>query len=58
MSLIFCKAFVLVKDPSLFTNRTWHKLQKVMRNWLQTTGSDADTEEREGVMHELNEVFI
>lgn len=47
-----------MNDLSLFTNRTWRKLQKVMRNWLQTTGSDADTEERESIIQELNEVFM
>ncbi|MCJ8729566.1 hypothetical protein PDJAM_G00108130 [Pangasius djambal] len=38
--------------------QTWRKLQKVMRNWLQTTGSDADTEERESITQELNELEI
>ncbi|XP_062853973.1 protein SFI1 homolog [Trichomycterus rosablanca] len=38
--------------------QTWRKLQKVMRNWLQTTGSDGDTEERENIIQELNELEI
>lgn len=49
--------FVLVKDLSLFTNRTWRKLKKVMRKWLQTTGIGADTEERDSIIQEVNEVF-
>ncbi|XP_060775598.1 protein SFI1 homolog isoform X2 [Neoarius graeffei] len=38
--------------------QTWRKLQKVMRNWLQTTGSDADTEERESIIQEISELEI
>lgn len=57
MTLLAAVKIVLVKDLSLFTNRTWRKLQRVMRNWLQTTGSDADTEERESIIQELNEVL-
>lgn len=38
--------------------QTWRKLQKLMRNWLQTTGSDADAEERESIIQELNELEI
>ncbi|KAF4079188.1 hypothetical protein AMELA_G00190230 [Ameiurus melas] len=38
--------------------QTWRKLQKLMRNWLQTTGSDADAEERESIIQELNELDI
>ncbi|XP_053353540.1 protein SFI1 homolog isoform X2 [Clarias gariepinus] len=38
--------------------QTWRKLQKIMRNWLQTTGSDADTEERESILQEVNELEI
>ncbi|XP_017574687.1 protein SFI1 homolog isoform X1 [Pygocentrus nattereri] len=34
----------------------WRRLQKVMRNWLQTTGSDGETEERESILQELNEL--
>uniref|UniRef100_A0A3B1IF90 SFI1 centrin binding protein n=1 Tax=Astyanax mexicanus TaxID=7994 RepID=A0A3B1IF90_ASTMX len=36
--------------------QTWRKLQKVMRNWLQTTGSEEETEERESIIEELNEL--
>ncbi|XP_058259959.1 protein SFI1 homolog isoform X1 [Hemibagrus wyckioides] len=38
--------------------QTWRKLQKIMRNWLQTTGRDADTEERESIIREINELEI
>ncbi|XP_027002240.1 protein SFI1 homolog isoform X1 [Tachysurus fulvidraco] len=38
--------------------QTWRKLQKVMRNWLGTTGKDADTEEKEGIIQEINELEI
>ncbi|XP_072540635.1 protein SFI1 homolog isoform X2 [Salminus brasiliensis] len=34
----------------------WRKLQKVMRNWLKTTGSDGDAEERQSIIQELNEL--
>lgn len=51
------KSFTLVFFCSVCLNRTWHKLQKVMRNWLQTTGSDEDAEERENIIQELNQVL-
>ncbi|KAK3557383.1 hypothetical protein QTP70_026543 [Hemibagrus guttatus] len=38
--------------------QTWRKLQKVMNNWLQTTGRDADTEERQSIIQEMNELEI
>ncbi|XP_046707388.1 protein SFI1 homolog isoform X2 [Silurus meridionalis] len=38
--------------------QTWRKLQKVMKIWLQTTGTDAAAEERENVTQELSELEI
>ncbi|XP_026863628.2 protein SFI1 homolog isoform X2 [Electrophorus electricus] len=35
---------------------TWRKLQNVMTNWLQTTGISGETEERESIKQELNEL--
>ncbi|XP_076870598.1 uncharacterized protein sfi1 isoform X2 [Brachyhypopomus gauderio] len=36
--------------------QAWRKLQKVMTNWLQTTGSDGETEERGTIIQELSEL--
>ncbi|XP_051985614.1 protein SFI1 homolog [Xyrauchen texanus] len=36
--------------------QTWHKLKNVFSNWLQTTGIEGETEERESVLKELNEL--
>ncbi len=38
--------------------RTWRKLQKVLSNWLETTGIEGETEERESFLKELSEVSI
>ncbi|XP_056316277.1 LOW QUALITY PROTEIN: protein SFI1 homolog [Danio aesculapii] len=36
--------------------QTWRKLQKVLSNWLETTGTEGETEERESVLKELTEL--
>ncbi|KTF82744.1 hypothetical protein cypCar_00016236 [Cyprinus carpio] len=38
--------------------QTWRKLQKVLSNWLETTGIEGETEERESILKELREVSI
>nr|XP_055069688.1 protein SFI1 homolog [Misgurnus anguillicaudatus] len=34
----------------------WRQLQKVLSNWLQTTGIEGETEERENILQEINEL--
>ncbi|KAI7807632.1 putative protein SFI1-like protein [Triplophysa rosa] len=34
----------------------WRQLQKVLSNWLQTTGIEGEPEERENILQELNEL--
>ncbi|XP_016109599.1 protein SFI1 homolog isoform X3 [Sinocyclocheilus grahami] len=36
--------------------QTWRKLQKVLSNWLETTGIEGETEERESILKELTEL--
>ncbi|TRY55016.1 hypothetical protein DNTS_020754 [Danionella cerebrum] len=36
--------------------QTWRKLQNVLGNWLETTGMEAETEERESILQELKEL--
>uniref|UniRef100_A0A9J7XM83 SFI1 centrin binding protein n=1 Tax=Cyprinus carpio carpio TaxID=630221 RepID=A0A9J7XM83_CYPCA len=36
--------------------QTWRKLQKVLSNWLETTGIEGETEERESILKELREL--
>ncbi|KAI2663737.1 Serotransferrin [Labeo rohita] len=36
--------------------QAWRKLQKVLSNWLETTGIEGETEERESILKELTEL--
>lgn len=47
-----------MKSACVCVFRTWRKLQRVLSNWLATTGIEEETEERESVLKELSEVSI
>ncbi|XP_688629.5 protein SFI1 homolog [Danio rerio] len=36
--------------------QTWRKLQKVLGNWLETTGTEGETDERDSILKELTEL--